>query len=94
MDPVVTLAFLAAHTTRIRLGTGIIILPQRNPLVLAKQLASLDVLSNGRLVFGLGVGWCEPEMRSNGAPFAERGRVAGRSALEGRDEPRMSAFFP
>jgi alkanesulfonate monooxygenase SsuD/methylene tetrahydromethanopterin reductase-like flavin-dependent oxidoreductase (luciferase family) len=44
--------------------------------VLAKQLASLDVLSNGRLIFGLGVGWCEPEMRSVGAPFAERGRVA------------------
>src|SRR6185503_6097589 len=53
MDPVVTLAFLAAHTTRIRLGTGIIILPQRNPLVLAKQLASLDVLSGGRLIFGV-----------------------------------------
>jgi probable F420-dependent oxidoreductase len=54
----------------------VIILPQRQALVLAKQLASLDVLSNGRLIFGLGVGWCEPEMRSVGAPFAERGRVA------------------
>ena len=76
LDPAVALAFLAAHTRTIRLGTGIIILPQRNPLVLAKQLASLDVLSNGRLIFGLGVGWCEPEMRSVGAPFAKRGRVA------------------
>ncbi|PYM16462.1 MAG: LLM class F420-dependent oxidoreductase [Candidatus Rokuibacteriota bacterium] len=76
LDPIVSLTFLAAHTSRIRLGTGVIILPQRQAVVLAKQLASLDVLSNGRLIFGLGVGWCEPEMRSTGAPFAERGRVA------------------
>jgi probable F420-dependent oxidoreductase len=76
LDPIVALTFLAAHTTRIRLATGVIILPQRQALVLAKQLASLDVLSNGRLIFGLGVGWCEPEMRSVGAPFAERGKVA------------------
>ena len=76
LDPIVALTFLAAHTQRIRLATGVIILPQRQALVLAKQLASLDVLSNGRLIFGLGVGWCEPEMRSVGAPFAERGKVA------------------
>jgi len=76
LDPIVALTFFAAHTTRIRLGTGVIILPQRQAVVLAKQLASLDVLSNGRLIFGLGVGWCEPEMRAVGAPFAERGRVA------------------
>ena len=76
LDPIVALTFLAAHTQRIRLATGVIILPQRQALVLAKQLASLDVLSNGRLIFGLGVGWCEPEMRAVGAPFAERGKVA------------------
>lgn len=76
LDPIVALTFLAAHTSRVLLGTGVIILPQRQAVVLAKQLASLDVLSNGRLVFGLGVGWCEPEMRSVGVPFAERGRVA------------------
>jgi probable F420-dependent oxidoreductase len=76
LDPIVSLSFLAAHTTRIRLATGVIILPQRQAVVLAKQLASLDVLSNGRLVFGLGVGWCEPEMRAVGVPFAERGRIA------------------
>src|SRR5215467_6634696 len=55
LDPAVALTFLAAHTTTIRLGTGIIILPQRNPLVLAKELASLDVVSGGRLIFGIGV---------------------------------------
>ena len=56
LDPAVALAFVAAHTTKIRLGTGIIILPQRNPLVLAKELASVDVVSKGRLIFGLGIG--------------------------------------
>jgi probable F420-dependent oxidoreductase len=76
LDPIVALTFLAAHTTRILLGTGVIILPQRQALVLAKQLASLDVLSNGRVVFGLGVGWCEPEMRSVGVSFVDRGRIA------------------
>src|SRR5262245_16833070 len=76
IDPVVALTFLAAHTSRIRLGTGIIILPQRNPLVLAKELATLDVLSHGRLIVGIGVGYLEPEFRALGAPFADRGRVA------------------
>lgn len=76
LDAVVALTFLAAHTARVRLGTGVIILPQRQAAVLAKQLASLDVLSKGRLIFGLGVGWCEPEMNATGAPFKERGRVA------------------
>jgi probable F420-dependent oxidoreductase len=75
VDPVVALAFVAAHTSRIRLGTGIIILPQRNPLVLAKELATLDVMSNGRLIVGIGVGYLEPEFRALGAPFEERGRV-------------------
>ena len=75
IDPVVALAFLAGHTSRIRLGTGIIILPQRNPLVLAKELATLDVLSHGRLMVGIGVGYLEPEFRAVGAPFADRGRV-------------------
>jgi probable F420-dependent oxidoreductase len=73
LDPVVMLTYLAAHTQRVLLGTGIIILPQRNPLVLAKELASLDVLSEGRLLFGIGVGYVEPEMRAIGVPFAERG---------------------
>jgi probable F420-dependent oxidoreductase len=75
LDPIVGLTWAAAHTTHIRLGTGIIILPQRNPVVLAKELASLDVLSGGRLIFGVGVGYLEPEFRAIGANFAERGAV-------------------
>ncbi len=74
LDPVVALAFLAASTSRIRLGTGIIILPQRNPVVLAKELASLDVLSGGRLVFGLGAGYLRPEFDAVGARFEDRGQ--------------------
>jgi probable F420-dependent oxidoreductase len=73
LDPVVMLTYLATHTQQVRLGTGIIILPQRNPLVLAKELASLDVLSGGRLLCGVGVGYVEAEMRALGVPFAERG---------------------
>jgi probable F420-dependent oxidoreductase len=75
LDPAVALTYVAAHTERIRLGTGIIILPQRNPLVLAKELASLDVLSKGRLLFGVGAGYLEPEFRALGAPFEDRGAV-------------------
>jgi len=75
LDPVVGLTWAAAHTTGMRLATGIVILPQRNPVVMAKQLASLDVLSEGRLVFGVGAGYLEPEFRAVGADFAERGAV-------------------
>ncbi len=73
LDPVVALSFVAAQTETLRLGTGIIILPQRNPVILAKELASLDVLSHGRLIFGLGVGYLRPEFDALGIPFADRG---------------------
>src|SRR5436309_10283735 len=73
LDPIAALTYIAAHTSTIRLGTGIIILPQRNPLVLAKELASLDVLSGGRLIFGVGAGYLEPEFRALGIPFEQRG---------------------
>lgn len=73
LDPLVLLAHLAAHTSRVLLGTGVIVLPQRNPLVLAKQVASLDVLSGGRVVLGIGAGYLEPELRALGVPMAERG---------------------
>jgi probable F420-dependent oxidoreductase len=74
LDPVIALTWLAAHTRRVRLGSGIIILPQRNPLVLAKELASLDVLSQGRLIVGVGAGYLEPEFRAIGVSLAERGQ--------------------
>lgn len=76
LDPLVALAFLAGLTKRIRLATGIIVLPQRNPLVLAKQLASLDAVSGGRVVFGMGVGYLEPEMTAIGVPMEGRGTRA------------------
>jgi probable F420-dependent oxidoreductase len=75
LDPLFALAWAAAHTTTIRLATGIVILPQRNPVVLAKQVASLDVLSGGRVMLGIGAGYLEPEFRAVGANHAERGAV-------------------
>ncbi|MET0326855.1 MAG: TIGR03619 family F420-dependent LLM class oxidoreductase, partial [Ilumatobacteraceae bacterium] len=75
LDPLVGLTFAAAVTRTIRLATGIVILPQRNPVVLAKQIASLDVLSGGRFTFGAGVGYLEPEFRAIGANFEQRGKV-------------------
>ncbi|GAA0264912.1 LLM class F420-dependent oxidoreductase [Cryptosporangium japonicum] len=73
LDPLVHLGFVAAVTERMELGTAIVILPQRNPLVLAKQVASLDVLTGGRLRLGIGAGYLEPELAALGVPMAERG---------------------
>jgi probable F420-dependent oxidoreductase len=76
LDPLVALGFVAAVTRRMRLATGIVILPQRNPVVLAKQLATLDALSRGRVMFGMGVGYLEPEMSAVGVPMEGRGARA------------------
>jgi probable F420-dependent oxidoreductase len=73
VDLNVTMAFAAAHTTTLRFGTGIILLPLRNPVVLAKQLASVDVLSGGRLSFGVGIGNLEFEFNAVGMPFDHKG---------------------
>ncbi|MFI6098707.1 TIGR03619 family F420-dependent LLM class oxidoreductase [Lentzea sp. NPDC051213] len=73
VDPLVHLGFVAAATTRLQLATGIVILPQRNPLVLAKQVASLDYLSGGRFTLGVGAGYVEPEMTAVGVSFDDRG---------------------
>jgi probable F420-dependent oxidoreductase len=67
------LAFLAGQCETLKLGSGIIILPQRNPVELAKELATLDVVSKGRLLFGLGAGYLEPEFRAMGIRFDDRG---------------------
>jgi probable F420-dependent oxidoreductase len=98
LDSLVALTWAAAHTTTIRLATGIIILPQRNPLVLAKQVATLDVLSGGRAMLGVGAGYLEPEFRAVGANFAERGAItddylAGMQALWYAEHPEYHGKF-
>ncbi len=98
IDSLVALAFVAAHTRTIRLGTGIIILPQRNPVVLAKELASTDVLAGGRLIFGIGVGYLKPEFEAIGAPFDHKGArseefLRAMIALWTMDKPEFRGRF-
>lgn len=73
LEPLALLSHVAAITRRVRIGTSVIILPYRNPIVVAKMLATIDQLSAGRLIFGAAVGWMEPEFAALGAPFDERG---------------------
>jgi probable F420-dependent oxidoreductase len=73
LHPSTSLAFLAAVTTRVKLGTGIVLIAQRNPVVLAKEMASLDVVSQGRLILGIGAGYLHQEFAALGIPFNERG---------------------
>jgi probable F420-dependent oxidoreductase len=72
LEALIALTYLAAVTSHVRLVAGVIVLPQRQPVLLAKQLASLDVLSRGRLTVGIGVGYVEPELRALGASLADR----------------------
>jgi probable F420-dependent oxidoreductase len=71
-DPIVPLAYAAAVTKKIRLATGVLILPQRHPFYVAKEIATLDVLSNGRAILGVGVGWLREEFDALGVPFDDR----------------------
>ena len=73
LEPFVALSFLASATKRIRLGTGVLLVPQRNPVYTAKSVASLDWLSGGRVDLGVGVGWLREEFASLGVPWARRG---------------------
>lgn len=75
-EPLMTLSWAAGVTTRIKVGTSAIILPYRNPKVTAKQLATIDVLSGGRLIFGCAAGWSQDEFRALGADFENRGNVS------------------
>jgi len=104
-EPLVTIGYLAARTTRIRFGTSVMILPLRNPYVVAKQAATLHRLSGERVVLGVGVGWTEKEFAAVGAPFRERGRrtdesleiIRGLFAGEDRGgvfEPKLRAPLP
>ncbi|SUZ91918.1 uncharacterized protein METZ01_LOCUS44772, partial [marine metagenome] len=76
MEQITLLSYIAGQTSRIRLVTSVLIVPHRNPLIAAKSLATLDVLSGGRLVVGVGVGWMREEFQALGLPpFEERGAV-------------------
>ena len=76
LETMTMLGFMAACTETIRLGSTVIILPYRNPLVQAKMFASLDVLTNGRMICGIGVGWLEKEFDTLGVPYSERGPMS------------------
>ena len=98
LDTVASLAFAAGITRRLRLGSGIVLLAQRNPVVLAKELASVDVLSGGRLEFGVGVGYVKREFDVIGVPYEERGarvddHLGAMCALWTEDQPNYSGRF-
>lgn len=97
-DPLIWLTWVAAATNTINLATGILILPQRNPVVLAKETATLDRLSGGRLLLGVGVGWLEEEFTALGIPFDDRGQrtdeyVAALRALWSEPEASFAGNF-
>jgi len=98
LEAITVLAHLAALTTTVRLGIGVIVLPQRQPVLLAKQLATIDALSKGRLSIGIGVGYVEPELTALGASLADRGArtdeyLAAMRALWGEDVPSFEGRF-
>ena len=76
LEPLTLLAHLGAITSRVNIGTSVIILPYRNPVILAKAIATADVLSRGRVIFGAAVGWMEGEFNALNAPFSDRGAVS------------------
>jgi len=97
-EPLTVLSFVAARTRRVRLGTSVLVLPYHNPIRLAKTAATLDVLSGGRLILGVGVGAIENEMRAMGTPFAERGAftdeaIAVMRALWTEEDPRFDGKY-
>ena len=98
LEAVVALAYMAALTHRVRLAIGVIVLPQRQPVLLAKQLSTIDVLSKGRLIVGIGVGYLEPELLALGASLAERGArtdeyLAAMRALWDQPTPSFAGRF-
>jgi len=97
-DPLIWMAWVGATTSRIRFMTGIVILPQRNPLVLAKEVATLDYMSGGRIELGIGVGWLKEEFQALGVSWERRGKradeyVAAMRALWARDDASFSGEF-
>jgi probable F420-dependent oxidoreductase len=97
-EPLTLLSFVAARTERVRLGTSVLVLPYHNPIRLAKTAATLDVLSGGRLILGVGVEAIEKEMRAMGSPFTERGAftdeaIAVMRALWTEEEPSFDGTY-
>jgi probable F420-dependent oxidoreductase len=95
-DPLDLLAFLAAHTERLELATGVLVLPNHHPVVLAKRVATVDALSGGRLRLCVGMGWLKEEIEACGADFASRGRRADEQLevmrLLWEDHPEGASF--
>ena len=79
IDSLTLLAAVAARTSKIKLGTGVLVLPLRNPVVLAKELSSLDLIAGGRLLLGMASGWYKREFDAVGVPFDQRGRIMDRN---------------
>jgi probable F420-dependent oxidoreductase len=97
-DPLIWMAYVAAVTKRIKLATGILILPQHQPVLAAKQIATLDHMSGGRVILGVGVGWMKEEFAALGVPFNERGArtdeyIAAMRELWSADEPTFKGRF-
>jgi len=97
-DPLVWLTYVAAETQRIRLATGILILAERNPVVTAKEVATLDMMSNGRVTLGVGAGWLREEFDAIGVPFERRGKrldenIEAMRALWTQDKPTYHGEF-
>lgn len=97
-EPLTVLGFAAACTSRVRLGTTVLVAPYRNPLVTAKMLSTLDVLSGGRVTAGMAVGWMEEEFKALGVPFEERGAtsdeyIAAIKALWTQDRPKFHGRY-
>jgi probable F420-dependent oxidoreductase len=98
LDPLTVLSYVAACTTKVRLGTGVLIIPYRNPIVTAKMIATLDVLSSGRTILGAGVGWLAEEFAYLNAPYRERGRqtdeyLQAMKALWTEPEPQFDGRY-
>src|SRR3954470_17202666 len=95
-EPLIVLAYLAAVTRRVMLGTSVYLLPLRNPLLAARQAVSLDRLSDGRLVLGVGIGWLEGEFAALGVPYRERGRRTDEAiaVLKESCGPNSARFLP
>jgi probable F420-dependent oxidoreductase len=98
LDPFDSMAFVAAVTQRVRIGISVLIVPYRHPFDVARRVATIDVLSGGRFVLGVGVGWLEEEFRLLNIPFKERAQrtreyVAMMKALWTQEQPRFSGRF-